>query len=507
MFEAFLGGFGILFNPETVLMTFLLIAAGLFLGMFVGALPGFTTLMAMAILLPISFFLHPLLGIPFLIGVYKGGIYGGSIPAILVSMPGTGAAVATTFDGPPLTKKGKGRKALETALFSSVIGDTASDIFTIALIGPIAAVALLMGPPELAAVLFLALIVISATSSGVFVKGLLMLAIGLFFAMVGQDPIGALSRFSFGITSVESGIPLLPMLIGVFALPEIFAGIEKKASQIISAEGLKVSGERLTFAEFKSCLRTIGRSTVIGTTIGMVPGVGQVVAAFMGYAAAKSASDHPERFGQGELEGVAAAEAANNAVNGPTLVPLLTLGIPGDNLTVILVGAFIAHGMRPGPQLMEEQGSLVFAILLSIILANILFLFIGYLCIPFFAKVVTIRKSFLLPLTLVFAFAGSWVFRGQPFDLAVLVFFGVFGYVAKKLHFDVTPMAMGFILGPTLEYSFGQTVTLAQGDLLTFVTLERPATAAILALTPLLTYLMWRRNNRLRQRFGQAAAD
>ncbi len=502
MFESFLGGFGILFNPETVLMTFLLLAAGLFLGMFVGALPGFTTLMAMAILLPISFFLHPLLGIPFLIGVYKGGIYGGSIPAILVSMPGTGAAVATTFDGPALTKKGQARKALEVALFSSVAGDFTSDVVTIAMIGPIAAVALLMGPPELAAILFLALIVISATSSGVFVKGLLMLALGLFFGMVGQDPIGALSRFSFGMPEIESGIPLLPMLIGVFALPEIFVGIERKASQIIQSSGLKVTGERLTWPEFRGCIRTICRSTVIGTSIGVIPGVGQVVAAFMGYAAAKSASKHPERFGQGELEGVAAAESANNAVNGPTLVPLLTLGIPGDNLTVILVGAFIAHGLRPGPQLMQEQGDLVFAILLAMVFANILFIFIGYVCIPMFAKVVTIRKSLLLPLTLIFAFAGSWVFRSQPFDLAVLVFFGAFGYMAKKLHFDVTPMAMGFILGPTLEYSFGQTVILSAGNMPHYIFVERPFTAGILVLTPILTFLMWRRSVRLRRQFG-----
>ena len=244
------------------------------------------------------------------------------------------------------------------------------------------------------------------------------------------------------------------------------------------------------------------RSTVIGTSIGMIPGVGQVVAAFMGYAAAKSASTHPETFGKGEIEGIAAAEAANNSVNGPTLVPLLTLGIPGDNLTVILVGAFIAQGMRPGPQLMEEQGSLVFAILIAMVLANILFLGIGYLCIPFFARVVTIRKSFLLPLTLVFAFAGSWVFRAQPFDLAVLVFFGAFGYIAKKLHFDVTPMAMGFILGPTLEYSFGQSITLSNGQLFSYMVFERPITSVILALTPFITFLMWRRSNRLRKQFG-----
>ncbi len=499
MFESFVEGIGLALRFDT----FVYISGGLFLGMFVGALPGFTTLMAMAILLPISFFLDPLLGIPFLIGVYKGGIYGGSIPAILVSMPGTGAAVATTFDGPALTKKGKARKALEIALFSSVTGDLTSDLITIALIGPIAVVALMMGPPELAAVLFLALIVISATSSGVFVKGLLMLALGLFFAMIGQDPIGALSRFSFGITEIESGIPLLPMLIGVFALPEIFIGIERKAAQIIKSTDLKITGARLTWAEFKSCGRTIARSTMIGTSIGMIPGVGQVVAAFMGYAAAKSASPHPEKFGKGELEGVAAAEAANNAVNGPTLVPLLTLGIPGDNLTVILVGAFIAQGMRPGPLLMEEQGSLVFAILVAMVLANILFLFIGYFCIPFFARIVTIRKSFLLPLTLVFAFAGTWVFRGQPFDLAVLVLFGAFGYAAKKLHFDVTPMAMGFILGPILEYSFGQTVTLAQGNLLYYMFIERPVTAVIILGTPVLTYLLWRRSTRLRNEVAE----
>lgn len=497
MYDALLEGIGLALRLDTMIY----MSIGLFLGMFVGALPGFTTLMAMAILLPISFFLDPLLGIPFLIGVYKGGIFGGSIPAILVSMPGTGAAVATTFDGPALTKKGQGRKALEMALFSSVSGDLTSDIVTIALIAPIAAIALLLGPPELAAILFLALIVIAATSGGVLVKGLLMLTIGLFLGMIGQDPIGALSRFSFGVTDIEAGIPLLPMLIGLFALPEIFNGIEKRASALIDPIHLKISGARLKWAEFRRSIPTIARSTMIGTSIGMIPGVGQVVAAFMGYAAAKNASPTPENYGKGELDGIAAAEAANNSVNGPTLVPLLTLGIPGDNLTVILVGAFIAQGMRPGPELMQEQGALVFAILFAMALANVLFLIIGYVCIPLFAKVVTMRKSFLLPLTLVFAFAGTWVFRAQPFDLGVLVFFGAFGYIAKKLHFDVTPLAMGFILGPTLEYSFGQSITLSSGDLLNYIAFERPIAATIFAVTPILTYLMWRRSVRLRRQY------
>lgn len=500
MWDSFLQGIDMALRLDT----FAMMALGLVLGMFVGALPGFTTLMAMAVLLPLSFFLDPLVGIPFLIGVYKGGIFGGSVPAILVSMPGTGAAVATTFDGPALTRKQQSRKAMEIALFSSVFGDLSSDIVTILFIAPIALIAMRIGPPELAAVLFLSLLIITVTGDGAFVKGLLMMVLGLFISLIGQDPIGALSRFTFDFFAIKAGIPLLPMLIGVFALPEILVAVEKKAVAYVR-ETLDVrSGERLTFAEFRRCFRTICRSTAIGTAIGAIPGVGQVVAAFVGYAAAKNASSHPETFGKGELEGVAAAEAANNAVNGPTLVPLLTLGIPGDNITAILLGAFIAQGLRPGPQLFNEQGPTVFAILIAMVFANLLFLILGYILIPAFARVVTIRKGLLLPLTVVFAFAGSYVFRSDPMDLLVLVFFGLFGYVAKKLNFDVTPMVMGFILGPILEYSFGQTMTLAQGSLLNYVFIDRPITVAILFITPPIIWALWRKRSRMRQDLAPA---
>lgn len=486
--------------------TFFMMSAGLLLGILVGALPGFTTTMALAILLPISFFLDPLVGIPFLIGVTKGGIYGGSIPAILVSIPGTGASVATTFDGPALTRKGQSRKAMEMALYASVFGDTASDIITMLFIAPIAIVALKFGPPELGAIILLSLVVITASASGVFVKGLVMLVVGLFFGLVGQDPLGGVSRFTFGLFDLRSGIPLLPMLIGVFALPEVFEALEKKGAAFVASHVAGRQGERLTLAEFRQSFRTILRSTGIGAAIGAIPGMGQVVAAMVGYTAAKNASPHPERFGKGELEGVAAAEAANNAVNGPTMVPLLTLGIPGDNVTAILLGAFIAHGMRPGPQLFQDQGALVFAILVAMVLANAMFLVLGYLTIPFFAKLVTIRKSLLLPLTLVFALTGSYVYQSSPFDLLLMVFFGVFGYVAKKLRFDVSPMVMGFILGPVLEYSLGQTLSLAQGDFLGFVFVERPIASATLLLTPVVTWLLWRRAMRLRREQAARAA-
>ncbi len=474
--------------------TFIMASVGLFAGMLIGALPGFTTLMAMAILLPVSFFLDPLVGIPFLLGIYKGGIFGGSIPAILVSMPGTGAAIATTYDGYQLTQKGQSRKALDMALFSSIIGDTSSDIFTLIMIFPIALLVMQFGPPELAAILLLSLVVVAATAGRNPIKGLLMMAIGLWFSQIGTDPIGGVERFTFGQFELKSGIPLLPMLIGVFAIPEIVNVIAQYSSGI--KKTTKVLGERLKFTEFKRCFRTIVRSTVIGTGIGTVPGLGQVVAAMMGYTAAKNASDTPENFGKGELEGVAAAEAANNAVNGPTMVPLLTLGIPGDNVTAILLGAFIAQGLRPGPELFETQGSTVFAILIIMVLANALFLIIGYLSIPFFARIVSIKSSLLIPLVVMFAVAGSYVFRSDVFDIQMLAFFGLFGVIARAAKFDVMPMVMGFILGEPLEYAFGQTLAMSDGGFLQFALTERPGMLAIIILTPIIGFLIWRSINR-----------
>ena len=474
------------FRADTLFMVLL----GLFSGMLVGALPGFTTLMAMAILLPLSFFLDPLVGIPFLLGVYKGGIFGGSIPAILVSMPGTGAAVATSIDGYKLTKKGQSRKALDTALFSSVIGDTFSDIFTILMIFPIAFLVMQFGPPELFAVLLMSLVIIVATSSSNPLKGLVMMMFGLWLAQIGTDPIGGVERFTFGVFELKSGIPLLPMLIGVFAIPEIVYAVMRSEKATGFA---KLVGERLTFAEFKRCLRTIRRSTFIGTAIGIVPGLGQVVAAMMGYSAAKNASDHPETFGEGEIEGVAAAEAANNAVNGPTLVPLLTLGIPGDNVTAILLGAFVAQGLRPGPQLFEEQGAIVFGILIAMVLANLMFVIVGYLSVPLFARIVTVKTGLLVPLVIMFAFAGAYVFRSDSTDVLMLVLFGLFGLLARAAKFDVMPMVMGFILGGPLEYAFGQTVAMAASNPLAFVFTERLGMVAVLVATPIIGFMLWRR--------------
>ena len=468
-------GLEMILRLDTLAMT----AAGLVLGIFVGALPGFTTVMAMAVLLPISFFLDPLVGIPFLIGVYKGGIYGGSIPAILIGIPGTGASVATAYDGPALTKKGKSKKALEMALYASAFGDTASSILTIFLIGPIAILAMRVGPPELAVVLALSMAIIAATSSASLTKGLLMLFLGMFIALVGQDPVHGVNRFTFDIFALQAGIDLLPMIIGLFAIPEILLAVEEKVARVRAS---KPEGESLTWAELMASRRTILRSTWMGAAIGAIPGVGQVVAAFMGYAAAKKASPHPETFGEGDLDGVAAPEAANNAVNGPTMVPLLTLGIPGDNITAILLGAFVAQGLRPGPQLFATDAAVIYALLGSMVIACVLLLVLGKLLIPLFAKVVSIPKAYMVPLTLVFAVAGTYVYRSNPMDLVFLMGFGLFGYAARKFAFDVTPLVMGFILMAPFEYAVSQTLSLGQGNVAGYIVGERPVTLILLGL-------------------------
>ena len=477
----------------------LMISGGLVLGMLVGALPGFTTVMAMAIVLPISFFLEPILGIPFLIGVYKGGIFGGSIPAILVNIPGTGASMATTLDGPAMTRKGQSRKALEIALVASVVGDFLSSFGTILIIGPIAMIALLIGPPEISAILLLSLMIIVMSSSGNFLKGMVMLLIGMFLATVGQDPVGAMVRFDFNFYPLQAGIDLLPLIIGLFAIPEILFAIEQRREAVVDPAHTKAQGERLRWSELMACGRTILRSTAIGGVVGMVPGMGQVVAAFIGYSAAKGASKHPETFGQGEIEGVAAPEVANNAVNGPTMVPLLTLGIPGDNITAILLGAFVAQGLRPGPQLFQDQGTLVYALLFSMLLACVLLLVIGYLLTPVFARVVTISKAYLVPLMLIFAVGGTYVYRSNPMDLYFMIGFGLFGYGARKLHFDLTPLVMGFILTPPLEYALAQSMLLSRGDLLGYLVGTRPIAVGILVLTPVLIFWLGYRQRKQRR--------
>ena len=477
MFDAFLQGFQFILRVDT----YLYIIAGLAAGMFVGAMPGLTTVLALAVLLPVSFKVEPMLGIPFLIGIAKGGIYGGSIPAILVGIPGTGASIATCFDGPSLTRKGQARKALEMALYASVAGDTISDIITIALIGFFAALVLLIGPPEVFAIIFLSLVLIAGVSGQSGLKGAIAAFLGLGLGFIGTDATTGATRMTFGLEALSGGIPLIPLIIGVFAVPEILLAVESKAPRFVSGRvDFSRAGERLRWHEFRASIRTILRSTAIGTWIGAVPGVGQVVAAFVGYSAAKRASKHPETFGKGDLDGIAGPEAANNAVNGPTMVPLLTLGIPGDNTTAIMLGAFVAHGMRPGPQIFQEQGPLLYGLMITMVLSNILFLAVGYILLKPFAYAIQMKKAYLIPLIVILAFVGT-LSTGDVSDLGIMIVVGLAAYVLRKLEFDLAPLVIAFVLAEPIEYSLSQTLLYARGSVLNYFFVARPIAGAFMA--------------------------
>lgn len=489
MLDAFLQGFGLLLRFDV----YVYISIGLTLGMFVGAMPGLTTSLAMAILLPLTFQMEPLLGIPFLIGLYKGGIYGGSISAILVGIPGTGASVVTTFDGPALTRAGKARKALEMALYASVAGDFMSDVFTLVAIAGISLVILMIGPPEVFAIIIFSLVLIASVSGDSGLKGAIAACIGIALGFIGMDAATGVTRMTFGIQALSGGIPIIPLVIGIFAIPEVLEAVESRAPRFIAEHvDLSKTGERLKWSEFRRSLRTIFRSTAIGTGVGMVPGVGQVVAAFIAYSAAKGASKNPEAFGKGELDGIAAPEAANNAVNGPTLVPLLTLGIPGDNITAILLGAFVAHGLRPGPQIFEEQGPLMYAVLLSIIFANVLFLGIGYVLIKPFSKVIQSKKAFLLPVILTLAFVGT-LSTGVYSDIFIMLAVGICAYILRKLKFQLAPLVIGFILCEPIEYRLSQNMLFAKGNIFQYLFIDRPfASVFMTAAIVWSTYLILR---------------
>ena len=318
---------------------------GVTFGIIMGAIPGLSDTMAIVLLLPFTYYLGPIPSIAMLMGLSKGGNFGGSIPAILFNIPGTPQAMITTFDGYPLAKQGKSGKALKTALFASVTADTASDLVLIFLAAPVAMVALHIGPPEYSMILFFSLIIISLAASGSPCRGLISTGIGLLLATVGCDPETGTLRFNFGFIELADGISIMPMAIGLLAFSEVLLQAERwyRDRNRRQAEEIRLSrpgtdDDRLTTSEMKLCLPTIARSTLIGSFVGIVPGIGTTVGAYLSYIWSRKKSPYPEKFGNGALEGIAASEAGNNAVNGPNLVPLLTLGIPGNLAAALILG-------------------------------------------------------------------------------------------------------------------------------------------------------------------------
>ena len=439
----------------------LVLGVGVIIGTFVGAIPGMTTSMAVALTLPFTFTLHPVTGILLLLGVYKGGIYGGSITAILINAPGTPAASCTLLDGYPLAKKGEARRALDIALYASCVADFISNISLIMFAGLLAQLALAFGSPEVFTLILFSLTIIAGVSGDQLLKGFGSAALGLILATIGLDLIYGTNRFVFGEVQLMSGLNFIPVLIGLFALPEIIDYFGRKK---LVLEHNPLAGIGATFKDFKNCLKTIIRGSLIGVILGAIPGIGGAPSAFLSYSEAKRNSKNPENFGKGEIEGVAASESGNNGVAGATMIPLLALGIPGDVITAIILGAFMIHGLRPGPLLFVENLSIIYALFIGIMLSSVYLLIVGKLSIKLISRIADIPHSILFPLVLILCVYGAYAINNTIFDVGVMFMMGFIGFLMLKLEIPAAPFLIAFILGPILEDNFRQSLLLSRGN-------------------------------------------
>ncbi len=469
------------FQPEVILI----LLAGIFLGVSIGVLPGLTSTMGVALMLPITFGMGQVTGLLLLIGVYFGSVYGGSITAILLNTPGTPASAATAMDGYALAKRGYARKALTTSTISSATGGFISVLILILVAPQLASFALKFSAPEYFALAFFGVSIISSLAAKSLVKGLIIGVLGLLVATIGMDPMGGFPRFTFGNAELTSGINFIPVMIGLFAASEAFTSMEdvfaKNKMQIV------VEKAKLKWAEFKSIIFTILYSAGLGSFIGMIPGAGADIAAFVGYNEAKRFSRHKDEFGKGAIQGISAPEAAGNAVTGGAMIPLLTLGIPGDAVTAVLLGALMVQGIQPGPMLFESNGPLVYTLFFGMLIANIFILIVGLSGIKLFTKILLIPKSILTPLILVLSVIGSYALGNNYFDVIVMLVAGIIGYFMKKYDFPVSPLILGLILGPMMESNLRRSLVMSQGDISILFTRPIACVLIILAVITLVT--------------------
>jgi len=456
-----------LFSWECLSVLFI----GVVAGMVVGALPGLSASMAVALLVPLTFKMDPAPGLVMLTAVYTSAIYGGSVTACLIHTPGTPASAATAIDGFPLTKQGKGLKAVGISTISSMIGGTVSALALLIIAPQLAKVSLWFSSLEYFLLACFGLTIIGSMSGENMVKGLISGALGLLFGTVGLDLLSGYPRFTFGVIPLESGIQLIPAMIGLFAISQVLVsveGIRKGQHKILegSVKDLAAGSPWPTRQEMKQILPTVGISSVIGILIGILPGTGCDIGSWVAYNNAKKRSKHPERFGKGAIEGIAASESANNAVTGGALIPMLTLGIPGSGTCAIMLGGMMIQGLTPGYELFTKQGSITYAIILGFLLANILMGVLGMLVAKYAVRICIIPNAILIPLIVGLATIGAFAIRNSGFDVTVMLVFGFIGYFARKLGFATAPMILGMILGPMAEKNWNQTLLICRGDLL-----------------------------------------
>ena len=471
-------------------MNILAMLGGMAAGVVVGAIPGMTGTMAVALALPFTFYMEPITGILLLVGIYKGAIYGGSISAILIKTPGTPAAACTVLDGYPLAQKGQANKALQIALYASCVADFISNISLIFFAGVIASFALRFGPPEFFTLICFSLTIVAGVSGDSIQKGIIAACIGLLLATVGLDLVYGSNRFNFGNADLMGGLNFIPVLIGLFALPEIIKASAKSSGQ--HEEVSSLGRDNLSFNEFKQCFKTIIRGSLIGVVLGAIPGIGGAPAAFLSYSEAKRTSKNGDNFGKGEIEGVAASESGNNGCCGATMIPLLALGVPGDVITAVILGAFMIHGLTPGPLLFQDHISIVYAIFMGTMLSSLGMFIMGKISIRAFSRIAEIPKRVLFPIVLVLCFYGCYAINSNMFDVLLMILMGFLGFFMLQVKLPVAPFLIAFILGPMFEDNMRRSLLLSKGTLAIF--LRSPICWFFIILTLLSLFVVIRRN-------------
>lgn len=478
MFDAVLTALVSASQPAALLA----IVLGVAIGVVIGALPGLTATMGMALLAPFTFFLPASVGIAFLIGLYKGGTFGGSISAVLIGTPGTASNAATMMDGYPLAQRGEGPKALSLALWASVIGDF---VGTLALIvgAPVLAVfALRFGSPEFFALTVFSLTLVCYVSGASLAKGLFAAAIGILLAIVGTDPIGGSQRLTFGVQDLRAGIGVIPLAIGLFGLSEVLMQLTgyrplQKLARLDSA----LAPLTETFRQLARYPRTILRSAFIGAGIGALPGIGAETSNWIAYGMARRAARDPDSFGKGNVEGVIAPEVSANAVCGAAMVPMLVFGIPGDIVTAIMMGALIAQGLNPGPRLIVENPEVFYSLFISMFFAMIALAVIGTIAIRYAGRILNAPQPILFSIVTVLCFAGTYAVNASLFDVWIMVAFGVLGWFLRQIGVPIAPLILAFILARLIEDSLRRTLILGEGSLA--VLLDRPIALFFLGMT------------------------
>nr|WP_325226129.1 tripartite tricarboxylate transporter permease [uncultured Oscillibacter sp.] len=451
---------GLLFTLENILW----INIGVFIGSVFAAIPGLSVILCVILFLPVTYSMTAIPGMMFLLGIYCAGGYGGSVSAILINTPGTPHAAATMLDGHPLSEQGRTKAALKIALYASTFGGIFSALMLLFLGPQVARVAAQLGTAEYFMVCVFGLTIIAGVSGKSMIKGLISACLGLLISCVGSDPMTSYDRFTFGISRLYLGLDLAVCLIGLFALVEIMSKAEKRLDRLnLDTTQIKDDGV-ITKEEYKRMARPVLLSSIIGVMVGIIPGTGASEASWFSYNTAKNMSKHPEEFGHGSVEGIAAAESANNAVTGATLIPLLTLGIPGDGTVAIMLSALMINGLNPGLSLFTTQGDIMYAIMLGLILVNVFMLLQGKFLTTLFAKVVSIPQEILTPIIVIFCFAGAYSVNENFFDVGVALIFAMLAWILRKLELPPVPILLGLVLGSMTETNFRRALLISNGS-------------------------------------------